>query len=122
MDRKDWASQSESLLVFCRRFGRGLAYDDLQGQAETQKLEASIARLEARILQLGGTLPNAPEVIVHEPHLDSGTQISGRPSFSAWSASSGNQNNQQPLAPMHIALPDDWWRASIPPPAVTKML
>ncbi|KAJ7493831.1 hypothetical protein FB451DRAFT_1020330, partial [Mycena latifolia] len=39
-------------------------------QSENQQLEASIARLEARILQLGGTLPTLPEIVIHEPHLE----------------------------------------------------
>ncbi|KAJ7696976.1 hypothetical protein B0H17DRAFT_1130627 [Mycena rosella] len=100
----------------CSNLGRGAGceHSGTYNQTDHQHLEASIARLEARILQLGGTLPTAPEVIIHEPHLD------GHPpgwSFSAWKRDRPQQPSQ-----LQVTLPDGWWKAPIPPQNVTKLL
>ncbi|KAJ7481875.1 hypothetical protein FB451DRAFT_1171012 [Mycena latifolia] len=103
----------------CSEQGRGAEceYPGGGSQTENQQLEASIARLEARILQLGGTLPTSPEVVIHEPHLE------GQPlgcSFSAWNTRQRDRPHQS--APMEVTLPDNWWKAPIPAPNVTKLL
>lgn len=92
-------------------------YADIRGRTESQHLEASIARLEARIRQLGGTLPTSPEVIIHEPHLE------GQPpgnSFSSWNSRKRDHPQQAPH--IHIMLPDNWWQTPLPPQNVAKIL
>ncbi|KAJ7187917.1 hypothetical protein C8R46DRAFT_1241356 [Mycena filopes] len=79
---------------------------------------ASIARLERRILQLGGTLPTSPEVVIHEPHLD------GRPfgaSFSSWNAGRRRDYLQAP-GHIEVTLPHNWWQSPAPPHHVAKIL
>ncbi|KAJ7723518.1 hypothetical protein B0H16DRAFT_338490 [Mycena metata] len=91
-------------------------YADSRGRRESH-LEASIARLEQRILQLGGTLPTSPQVVIHEPRLD------GQPlgnSFSSWNARR-RDHSQQPTQ-VEVTLPDNWWQTPVPPHHVTKIL
>ncbi|KAJ6625834.1 hypothetical protein B0H10DRAFT_2000941 [Mycena sp. CBHHK59/15] len=103
----------------CSEFGRAedCEYVDSQGQTESQNLEASIARLEARIRQLGGTLPTSPEVVFHEPCLDGQPQGS---SFSSWSSRRGDRPRQASY--IQLSLQDNWWQTPAPPKNVAKML
>ncbi|KAF8199748.1 hypothetical protein K438DRAFT_1822396 [Mycena galopus ATCC 62051] len=87
------------------------------GHTENEQLEASIASLEHKILQLGGTLPTSPEVIIHEPHLDG---LPSGSSFSSWS--NCNRDRSQPTPQIEITLPRNWWEMPVPPPNVVKML
>ncbi|KAK7005812.1 hypothetical protein R3P38DRAFT_2794380 [Favolaschia claudopus] len=103
----------------CSGIGRPMdcEYIDASGRTESEHLEASIANLERRILQLGGTLPTSPEVVLHEPHVE------GMPpgsSFSSWS--SRNQNRSQDEPQIQITLPDNWWKPALPPRNVVKIL
>ncbi|KAJ7282916.1 hypothetical protein C8J57DRAFT_54852 [Mycena rebaudengoi] len=105
--------------VRCTGLGRAedCEYLDSRGQSETEKLEASIARLENRIRQLGGTLPTSPEVVYHEPHLE------GQPlgsSFAFWNSRRRDRPQQSPQG--QLPLPDNWWRTPVPPPQVGKVL
>ncbi|KAJ7772711.1 hypothetical protein DFH07DRAFT_724082, partial [Mycena maculata] len=102
----------------CSDMGRAedCEYTDSRGQTESQHLEASIARLEARIRQLGGTLPTSPEVIIHEPRLE------GQPlgsSFSSWSSRKRDRPQQSYL---QIMLSENWWQTPVPPQNVAKIL
>ncbi|KAJ7647001.1 hypothetical protein FB45DRAFT_998309 [Roridomyces roridus] len=103
----------------CHEMGRAedCEYNDPQARSENEHLESSIARLEARIRQLGGTLPTSPEVILHEPHLEG--QPLGSFSFSSWSI---QRPHQAPPTRLQVTLSDGWWRTPIPPPNVTKIL
>ncbi|KAJ7085852.1 hypothetical protein C8R43DRAFT_1051443 [Mycena crocata] len=104
----------------CRHMGRAedCEYADSRGRTESQHLEASIARLEARILQLGGTLPTSPEVLIHEPHLEG--QHSGL-SFSSWNSRNRDRPLQQPTY-VPVTLSENWWQASVLPQNVAKIL
>ncbi|KAF7376446.1 hypothetical protein MSAN_00060200 [Mycena sanguinolenta] len=104
----------------CSGVGRAqdCEYPDRSGRTEGEQLEASIASLERKILQLGGTLPTSPEILIHEPHLE------GMPpgsSFSSWS----NRNRADRLEHeprIEITLPQNWWQTPVPPPGVVKIL
>ncbi|KAJ7495951.1 hypothetical protein B0H11DRAFT_1801658 [Mycena galericulata] len=103
----------------CHEMGRAedCEYTDSRGRTESQHLEASIARLEARIRELGGTLPTSPEVILHEPHLE------GQPlgsSFSSWNNS--KRDNPQQTPRIQVTLSDNWWQTPLPPQNVAKIL
>ncbi|KAJ7772638.1 hypothetical protein DFH07DRAFT_167558 [Mycena maculata] len=91
-------------------------YADSTGQTTSQHLETSIARLEARIRELGGTLPTSPEVVIHEPHLEE--QPLGT-SFSSWNSGKRDQPQQ---ARIQFTLPENWWQTPIPPQNVAKIL
>ncbi|KAJ6541021.1 hypothetical protein DFH09DRAFT_1089583 [Mycena vulgaris] len=104
----------------CTEMGRAAdcEYTDIQSRSETRELEDSIARLEARIRQLGGILPTSPEVIIHEP------QLEGLPpgsSFPAWSIREMDHPQPAPHG-IQVTLPDNWWKAPVLPQNVTKIL
>ncbi|KAJ7899064.1 hypothetical protein B0H13DRAFT_800211 [Mycena leptocephala] len=88
-----------------------------RGQTESEHLEASIARLERKIRQLGGTLPTSPEVLVHEPHLEG---LSLGSSFSSWNSRNRDRPPQAPY--IQVTLSENWWQTPVPPQNVTKML
>ncbi|KAJ6498972.1 hypothetical protein C8R45DRAFT_925666 [Mycena sanguinolenta] len=92
-------------------------YPDKSGRTESEQLEASIASLERKILQLGGTLPTLPEVLIHEPHLE-GMPLGS--SFSSWS--NCNRDRLEYAPQIEITLPQNWWQTPIPPPDVVKIL
>ncbi|KAJ6594232.1 hypothetical protein B0H19DRAFT_1225431 [Mycena capillaripes] len=103
----------------CSGIGRAddCEYVNSHGLTESQHLEASIARLESRIRQLGGTLPTSPEVVIHEPRLE-GQPLGG--SFSSWNSRNRDRPQQTP-SQVQVTLPENWWQTPVPPQNVAKI-